>query len=166
MAFRTCTSTLSDRQSPCGSVVRTRTCNPHLDSWGLSPIACSGGVSTRSAHATVLDSNPCQRATSRTLLAIDEVCPPVHHFASIRSHQGACSKRCTFNLIDLTNPCSVNDAQELVRTVRERARHAANGSAPPDGARSNGNRTLMIVPVPSELAVVMVPPSWRTKIAT
>ena len=45
-------------------------------------------------------------------------------------------------------------------------RYAAKGSAPPAGTRSNGSRILTVVPVCSCFDGTIVPPSWRTKIAT
>lgn len=44
--------------------------------------------------------------------------------------------------------------------------YAARGSAPPDGTRSKGNRTLKVVPVPSDRDATIIPPSCRTKIST
>lgn len=46
------------------------------------------------------------------------------------------------------------------RRMRDsKAHYAATRSAPPDGTRSKGSRTLTIVPVPSDLDETIVPPS-------
>ena len=65
-----------------------------------------------------------------------------------------------FSLLRLSAAGDLRRSLTVVLTkLRLKPRYSANGSAPPDGTRSNGQSILKIVPVPLELDMVIVPPS-------